>query len=336
MEKHFAYYEELITKYLRGEATKKESEELAEWMSQDEDHKKIFIQYKTIWNESQATKIYFDRDTEWEKISRKINKIRPLDSGQFWKRFSRIAAILVVGLIIGVAIKSNFFKSANSSWVKINVPNGQMTRLTLSDGSKVWLNSESTFKYSTNFSDENRNVYLSGEAYLEIASDKSSSFTVKTSYMDVEVLGTKFNVRAYKEDNAFRTSLIEGKVALNTNDKKNNNTRLSPGDMARYNKKRKTLKVNEIPGNAEESISWVNGRYYFHNEELAEILKIASRWYDTEFIVKGKKLKNTRFTGVIKKDYPPEQLLKLIKKTEEISIKRDSNLIILEDISEKA
>lgn len=328
MTKENNYYERLIARYLSGQASEEETKELLEWIEEDEKNRELFFQIKAAWQNTGALRIYFDPDKEWKKLHRRITKIRRHNYQGFWVRFSRIAAVFFIAFAVGWFVKTQYTKEPDRSWLKVTVPTGQITQLTLSDSSEVWLNSESTFRYPSDFP-EHRNVFLSGEAYFNVNEEKEHPFTVKTDYLDVQVEGTRFNVRAYRDDGEFQTTILEGKVALN--DGKYNKTRsiLYQGDQASFSKRNNKLSVLQLTGNPEKSIGWIKGRYEFQNEPLSQILNFASRWYDVEFVVKDKELKNTRFTGVMKREFPPEQLLNLIKKTEDIVTKRKGDKITI-------
>lgn len=323
MENDVKDYELLITRYLSGDSTKEERQTLFKWLQQDEGNMRFYMQCKAIWHASKARKIYFDRNKEWSRL---YQRIKPSEATSFWHRFTQIAAIVVISFLIGWLVNSNFLQSPDPNWITVEVPNGDMTHFSLSDGSEIWLNSESTLKYPSNFTSVNRNVYLSGEAYFDVSSN-DKAFIVKTDYMDVRVTGTRFNVKAYQSDEAFSTVLLEGSVTLKS---ERTSYRMKPGELARLNTRNDKFEITRLPDSTRDSVSWINGRYKFVNEPLARILKTASRWYDIEFVVKGKALRNTRFTGIIKKSYPPEQLLRLIKKTENIAIKRNKEKIIIE------
>ena len=328
MVKENDYFEGLIAKYLSGEASQEETETLLEWIEEDEAHKEEFFQIKTIWNETGALKLYFDEDKEWRKLHRRINKIRRLNYQGFWVRFSQIAAVFFIAFAVGWFVKTQYTKEPDKSWLKVTVPTGQITQLTLSDSSKVWLNSESTLKYPSNFS-EHRNVNLSGEAYFDVNEEKKHAFTVKTGYMNVQVMGTRFNVRAYSDDEEFQATVLEGQVSLNDGLSNKPRSILYKGDQASFSRSNNELSVLQLTENPERSIGWIKGRYEFHDQPLSQILNFASRWYGVKFIVKDKELINTRFTGVMKREYPLDQLLDLIKKTEDVTIINQKDKIIL-------
>lgn len=328
MKEEHNFYEGLITRYLSGEASQEEVEALLKWMEKDEANKDLFFQSKKIWNEAGTLKIYFDRNKEWKKLHRKITRFYGNDYHGFWTRVAQIGAVLILVFVVGWFVKNHISKEPEISWLKVEVPTGQITQLTLSDSSKIWLNSESTFRYPSDFSKERR-VVLSGEAYFEITEDKESPFTVETDCVDVQVLGTRFNVSAYEEDSAFHTVLLEGKVALNDKTSGKPRSVLYPGDQAMLNRNNNRLNVYNLGKGQNKAIGWMDGRYEFQDEPLGQILNVASRWYDVEFVVKDKELRDTRFTGVMKRDSPPNQLLKLIRETEDVHIRKSGDKIIL-------
>ena len=329
MTKENNYYERLIAKYLGGQASEDDTRKLLEWIEEDEQNRELFFQIKAAWDNLGALKIYFNPDKEWKKLHRRINKIRRLNYQGFWIRFSQIAAVFIIAFAVGWFVKTQLTKERGESWLRVTVPTGQVTQLTLSDSSIVWLNSESTLRYPSDFS-EQRNVLLSGEAYFDVKEDKEHPFTVKTDYMNVQVMGTRFNVKAYRDDVEFQATILDGQVSLRDGISNKARSILYKGDQASFNRSNNKLSVLQLTENPERSIGWIKGRYEFHDQPLSQILNFASRWYDIKFVVKDKELKNTRFTGVMKREYPPEQLLNLIRKTEDVSVKSEKDKIILE------
>jgi len=329
MEEKIEYYEQLITRYLTGVISSEESEELIEWLEKDEQNKNLFFQYTSIWNESGSIALKPDRDKEWNKLLHRLDKIGRLHQKGVWVRVLKTAAVFMFAFIIGWLVSRQHTDDSQRSWLEVNVPTGQMTKISLSDGSDVWINSESTFRYTSEFSKETREVYLSGEAYFEIAKDKELPFIVKTDYRDIKVLGTRFNVSAYKEDSFFRTQLLEGKVSLQNHQQDPDPFILVRGDVATYNKSCDTYQVKRNMLLNQQSIDWIEGRYEFYDEPLSDILNRASRWYGIQFEVLSEQLRKTHFTGVMKRDYPVDQLLNLIEKTSDVEIEKKAQTIII-------
>ncbi|WP_027137172.1 FecR family protein [Gaetbulibacter saemankumensis] len=201
------------------------------------------------------------------------------------------------------------------------VPTGGIYTVELSDGTKVWLNSNSSIKYPEVFTGSQRVVELTGEAYFDVTkSDKQ--FVVKTEHQDVTVLGTEFNVSAYTDDVYFSTTLVEGKVKLSSN--QNTDVILTPGERGYLQViGNNTLKVNTV--NTRNYTLWKDGRFYFEQEPLENILKKMARWYGTDVKFEDESIKKTRFTGVVSKDKPITYLLDIISKTSRISYMASKN-----------
>ncbi len=162
----------------------------------------------------------------------------------------------------------------------LNVPKGGQFQITLSDGTKVWLNSNSSLKYPSAFSTSERRVELTGEAYFEVSKNKQNPFIVETSLQKVEVLGTKFNINAYDDESSTQTSLAEGSVRVSC---KNNTTLLKPGQQSTLTDQ--NIAVRSI--NLDQVLDWKNGDFNFSNNNLKEIMRKISRWYNIEVIFEG-------------------------------------------------
>ena len=159
---------------------------------------------------------------------------------------------------------------ANKEAVAFNTmstPRGGQYQLSLPDGSKVWLNSESSITYPVVFAAQERKVKITGEAYFEVAKDKTKPFRVETNDMQVEVLGTHFNVKAYADEGPTKTSLLEGSVKI---DKQV----LKPGQAF--------MNGRIVPTNVDQDVAWKNGIFNFNNQNLSQVMKELARWYDLE------------------------------------------------------
>ncbi|MEO8534918.1 MAG: FecR domain-containing protein [Flavobacterium sp.] len=200
------------------------------------------------------------------------------------------------------------------------VPVGGIYAVSLSDGTKVWLNSKSTLQYPVEFSGDKRTVTLEGEAYFEVSKNPHSPFTVKTKSGNVTVLGTHFNVSSYTEDNSFITTLAEGKVkvaAFNSTEKET--VVLDPGQQSRVNKNGGTVTVAEVDPSV--YTAWKDGKFYFENESLKSILAKMSRWYNFNVKFESKSLEQIKFTGIVLKEEPIDRLLDIISKTSNVKYK---------------
>ena len=158
----------------------------------------------------------------------------------------------------------------------MTTPRGGQYRLTLPDGTKAWLNSASSITFPTAFAGASRSVTITGEVYLEVAKDEKKPFTVKANGVDIAVLGTHFNVSAYPEDGAVRTTLLEGKVKVST---AAGSRTIAPGEQAQAGNGR--LDVHQHV-NLDQVMGWKNGRFVFEGEPIARVMNQLSRWYDVE------------------------------------------------------
>jgi hypothetical protein len=195
----------------------------------------------------------------------------------------------------------------------LTIPTGGQFYIKLSDGSQVWLNSESKLKIPVNFVDgETREVVLIyGEAYFDVSpseNHKGSKFVVRNQSQQIEVLGTEFNVKAYKNEKQIYTTLIEGKVAIDNGVSKQN---LAPNEQAVLDIDSNSIKVAEVDVASE--VSWRQGVFSFRDKPLRDIIKVMSRWYNIDIIIENKELENVKFKGVFRKDENLEALLSIIK-----------------------
>jgi ferric-dicitrate binding protein FerR (iron transport regulator) len=179
------------------------------------------------------------------------------------------------------------------------VPNGRRFDIVLSDNSHVYLNAGSSLRYPVNFiPGKKRQVYLEGEAFFDVSKDTDHPFVVTSGNMDVEVLGTKFNVNAYPEETNINTVLVEGSVRLNTNEIEENrdaSVLLEPGHMAQWDQKTKSAQTEEV--DTELYTGWMQGKLVLRGMRFKDILKKLERHYGVSIQNKNKKLENRVFTA---------------------------------------
>lgn len=192
----------------------------------------------------------------------------------------------------------------------LKIPNGKQFELELSDGTVVHLNSGTTLKYPVKFiAGENRQVFLDGEAFFDVAKDKKHPFIVNADKLNVRVLGTHFNVSSYPEDDQTDVILVEGLVgmyAVNENFNANKNTVLKPGFKGSFNKNNNLINTKEV--NTDLYTSWMNGGLMFRNVSFSNICKKLERRYDVTIVIKNSKLANEKFNASFK-DKPIEKVL---------------------------
>ncbi|TCC87956.1 FecR family protein [Pedobacter frigiditerrae] len=196
---------------------------------------------------------------------------------------------------------------------KITIPRGGKYKITLPDGTQVWLNSSSSLSFPTAFYGNERKVMLTGEAYFEVAKNKNMPFKVDVAgKQEVEVLGTHFNISAFPEDSNIMTTLLEGSVNVNTSSSK---VLIKPGEMVVNNLKNK---LAVVPADIEEVMAWKNDMFIFNNENITSIMKKISRWYDVEIDYQGN-MKGINFDGNYSRVKGLKSLLKNIELTDKVN-----------------
>jgi ferric-dicitrate binding protein FerR (iron transport regulator) len=211
--------------------------------------------------------------------------------------------------------------SNNSKETLLNtliVPQGGEYKLVLSDGTRISVNSMSKLVYPVNFMGNTREVALEGEALFEVSKDKSKPFIVTIKGMKVEVLGTTFNIKAYPDDNQSFTTLVEGRIKLNSGFQSSNESFLEPDQQAVYDPSTTAMAIQKV--DAKQFVQWTTGRYAFTNQPLGEIMKTLSRWYDFNYRFEDESLKQIRFEGGLNKYESIDPILDIILETGKVKV----------------
>jgi len=192
----------------------------------------------------------------------------------------------------------------------IVVPRGGEYKLELADGTLVWLNSDSELRYPVKFAGSQRDVWLKGEGYFEVSKNPEKPFRVVVDDMIVKVLGTSFNINAYKDQGNILTTLVSGKVDIQDMSGKSLVVmRTNQQVDFRHGK----ISVQEV--DVTRFVSWIDGKFYFNDMTLENIMSQLQRWYDIEVFFVDEELKSYPFTGVIRRDFTAGQIFEIIEKT---------------------
>jgi len=218
--------------------------------------------------------------------------------------------------------KLNYSNPSNEETVQpiyntINIPRGGEYNLVLADGTRVYLNAMSSFKYPVKFSGKNREVELSGEAYFQVTKDASRPFVVKTSAINIEVLGTSFNLNAYENTERIVTTLVEGSVKIDSHIQ-NGSRLLVPEEQAIFDIKSGLTEIKKVDVNL--YTAWKDGNFIFYDTRLEEIMTTLTRWYNANVFYTNASVKNLRFSGNLNRYDDINQLLDIIKSTGKINI----------------
>lgn len=305
-----------INKYIAGDASQEEKEAVQLWIEADVKNRKEFMTLRVLYD------ITLGNLPEKEnKKKRRKNSLRLLTE------IVKIAAVILItfGCTYYVLDKELFVHKEDTSTLQtLHVPAGQRAELTLSDGTKVWLNSLTTFSFPSVFSKNKREVFLDGEGYFDVSHHDNSNFTVKTESYAVNVLGTEFNILAYSKSQRFEASLINGSVEITSNNGKEN-VLLVPNQHAYLeNNKLITSSISHF-----EHFLWKEGIISLHHESMGEILNKLEVYYDTKIINKNKRILSIHYTGKFRVKDGVEHVLRALQVVAKFQFSRDNEKNII-------
>ena len=234
---------------------------------------------------------------------------------QIFHQISRIAAILAIPLMIYTTWSIYKHLSEKQLQVQLaeqefNSPTGMRSRIILPDGTKVWLNAESTLRYSVPFIGETRNVFLEGEAFLEVEHNKRSPFIVNTSNAMIEVTGTAFNVKAYPLEKYTSVALEEGSVKLNAGNGESKTIEMVPGDV--FEVDTNTKLIRKVDSSVEKQIAWHENVLVLDETPMEEVAVILERWYGVKVFITDESLKKYKFSTTFENE-PLNRVLELLE-----------------------
>jgi ferric-dicitrate binding protein FerR (iron transport regulator) len=320
---------EIFERYVRGIASDDEIKRLSLWVRNNQEISSWLEQ------EIMASPSAIDNDVQMrmlENIKLELNaankKNKTLDqaakTGFNLRWLVRAAAMFILPVITAFAMYLYMSKDhviAGAPLI-VAVERGQKANITLPDGSKAWLNSQSKLTYSSDYNVENRKLQLDGEAYFEVAHNPEKPFIVKSNDIEIEALGTAFGVKAYNEDNIISSILMQGKVRVTTPD---GASILMPNERIVYDKTARKKSQSKV-ANATDFTGWIHNELRFENESLEEIAKNIQRIYNIEIIFASEELKNQRYTGTVNNN-SLENVLNIITLTSPVSFEIDKQKV---------
>lgn len=314
----------LFRKFLSNTATADEKKELNDLISNNDE--------LGDWLESQLDEMPDEMDVNVQTVI--LDKIHEKISVQDKPKFvlpGWIKTVAAVGLILLMAGTAALYLRGNhqvvTQYAEIGALRGQKASVTLPDGTKVILNSESTLKYSTNYNQSDRSVELVGEAFFEVAKNKKIPFVVKAGKLEIEAKGTAFNIKAYPSDNFVSTTLTEGKVEVKTPE---DVLTMIPNERMEYNNSDKTYRKLAL-ADAQGSIGWLKDELSFENATLAEVVANFSRIYNIDIQFASQSIKDQRFTGKINNN-SLLSVLRIISLTSPIRFEQKDSIVILYEV----
>ena len=322
------FYRSLIIKELKGETSIEESRQLDEWIKDNPKNQRI---YDELWSAYALTSpevdpFIPDKEVAWSRIMHEIAK--PDKSTPWFIQFSRIAAAAILFFLIGISAQYLWSERVPSDFLNqystVVVPEGQKSMIILPDGSSVWMNSGSSLKYKSSFNTRIREVEISGEAFFEVKKDKSRMFRVNTGSINVEVYGTAFNVKNYREDKRLEVTVENGNVGLIRNGACV--AELTHGKQAVVIEDSNAVLLSDT--NVEVVKAWKNNELIFDGTPFEEVIRYLERWYGVKITIEEKMKKNHNYTFKIKTESLTE-LLKLLQVITPLTYKIDGKNVTI-------
>lgn len=299
--------QELLLKYISGKASQQEKEEVATWIDADAAHLKEFMSLRKtydafLWQDMDELSAKPGKTIAWKPVMRGL---------------LRIAAIFILAFGLSYMLLQAFHQG-DIEMQTVSVPPGQRTHVTLADGTTVWVNGKSTLTFPNRFSSDSRVVKLDGEAYFDVHKDPEKQFIVSTAHQSaIKVLGTKFNVKAYKEEEEVITTLVEGKVnfEFSYTNQQPQYIVMAPGQKLIYYSQNGKTELYTTSG--ERELAWKDGKIIFRQASLREALEILADRYDVEFTIRENVPYDDSFSGTFT-NRSLEQILNFIKASSKI------------------
>lgn len=321
--------DEQIEQYLAGELNTSERIALLQRIASDEAYKKQYIRYKNISGMLSLVATSGDEAESLRSYRRLLTRIQKRFARRQVRQCLRYAAActLIAGLTYWLTLLSERSALASDACVSLYVPAGQRLKVSLPDGTDVWLNAKTTLTYPTVFGTEERHVQIDGEGFFCVAKDTGRPFVVTAHGVDVQALGTRFNLLAYAGQPSVRASLVEGKLKVSRPQTQSQAVILNPNEEATVCADRITTGV--IPH--ADYFLWKEGIYSFHNELLSDVLSKLEMYYDVTINVQDPTISNWAYTGKFRQRDGIDEIIRMIRKIHRFEIEKDeeNNLFTL-------
>lgn len=381
---------EKIIKYLLGETSEEESLLVNQWLNENEKNRKYFDEIEFVWKTSgiaqnieqndveKDRKIFIQKISELpgektmkpaEPVRRSLQLFRNSTGAKYYQ-WLRIAAIFILAFCLSWTVFYFMNRKPDTGSLAYNqiiTTKGQKSQIILSDGTKIWLNSETTLKYPSAFNEMKREIFLEGEAFFEVQKkDNKIPFIVKTSEIDIKVLGTSFNVMAYSDEETIETTVVKGSVCIirkGLESSPDQNIILKPNQKVTLLKKGSQVILSEIetekptlikstkttqpisPTEKEQILispkvdielhtAWKDHRLIFQSETFENIAYKLERWYDVKIHIQNEELKKYRYTGKFVHKETLNQVLEILNLTTPINYTFKQNDLYIDKVTE--
>lgn len=348
---------DILLDILKKQESAEQKDKFNGWLHSSEENQTRFKQFELVFERAKEAQKYsrIDLETAWKKLEKKTVARKPNGKSRILKIVLQSAAIFVLAYVLGggtyylLSIQNvEEPKEEVAQYFSISAPRGSKSKVELPDGSTVWLNSDSELRYPGIFADNQREVFLTGEAYFDIAKNEAAPFFVRANSIEIKVLGTKFNVKSYPEEGTIETTLEEGLINISRVGSEQNFL-LKPKQKAvfvkRYGKintsgpvidelkevkpiKRKEQFILAENVETEMYTSWKDQSLIFKSEAFEQLVVKMERWYNVEIIIENERLRTKKLTGSFDKQ-TIEQALEALKVSFNFKYEINKNQIII-------
>lgn len=343
-----------LHKYLSGECTEEEKAEVERWLQKSPRNQEKMNDMKQIWDIPPGKRITVDPEDAWELFRSRVletpkrsdintgrfsgkgkknpvYQLRNRQKGNNIRLMTYLAAIAAVFLVAFLFVYQSSQNSVPSefefSMQEITTEKGQRTNVRLSDGTRVQLNGDSKLMIPENFKDNHRIVTLEGEAYFEVVPGQSGNFHVYANNSVTRVLGTKFNVRAYPDDDSVEVVVAEGRVSMSTDENMH-----APEVQLTQNQRGTLSRSGEVMAAPIEDASlylgWTSGKLIFHNAPVQEVKRRLERWFDIEVVLVGDFSSNEKLLTGTFENVPLSLVLGSISLSLDLQFQQEGNHVV--------
>ena len=303
---------DILYKFFEGKASPKEQRLIGQWLGESEKHKEVLVRERMVFD----AMIVSGGITDRQSVQSRKKRTRVV-----FMELLRVAAVILVMFLVGGYIyvrKMEEIRLANNI---VTVPVGQRVNLQLPDGTSVWLNASSEIIYPAYFSGSTREIHLNGEAYFEVEHNASKPFIVHTETFDIKVLGTKFNVEAYKGMEGFTTALMEGSVEVTDRKNKDKSVRLYPAQKVAF----RNGELCKSPIDNYDVYRWREGLICFKETRFADLMRQLEKNYGVRILINNEAVKEKVFSGKFRTTDGIDNALRLLQKEGHYTFEWDEN-----------
>jgi len=351
------YIDDLIIRFFSGQLSRQEQDELETWVAADVANHQYFVGLRDAWLVAVSpanAAVQYPAGAAWNKLSAGLQSgseeedtLVVVHRPNRWKTLLRMAAMFILPLVIGGGIVYAWMFSkkggSNQQMVTVTSPKGATTQIELSDGTQVWLNAGSKLQYSQAYNTATREVKLEGEAFFDVKTNAAKPFTVNAADLEIQALGTSFNVKAYPEDKTVVTTLVEGVVKINgSQEAKAFSLLLKPNQNVTYHKTiPEKAKVQPLAGKEDAPVesrevkniavytAWKDGNWIVNAQSMEELAVTMERRFNVSVVFKDELLKRYKFSGTFTQE-TLEQVLNILKLTAPLRYTIDHGIVTLE------